>query len=242
MGSTILLGFPGIDIKSVVYLSNRLNKMIQVQVKELLKALLIVKPGLAKKEVIEQSTSFALMNGKVVTYNDDITITHPVEGLNITCAIEAELFYKFLQKVKKDSVEIELTDKALKIVSGRMNATFRIDPEIVLPIENLKRESHWKPLPANFVDGLKFVTPIAKNDIFNPIFEFINITKAGYLESSDTKRIARYKTEPLPIDTFLLPKTSAEQVIKINPVKIAFDKTSVHFRNEAGTVIGCRTY
>ena len=54
---------------------------------------------LANRELIEQSTSFAFMKNLVVTYNDEISITHPVEGLNLTGAIKADEFYKKGEKV-----------------------------------------------------------------------------------------------------------------------------------------------
>ena len=44
---------------------------------ELIKALEAVRPGLANKEMIEQSTSFAFMKDRVVTYNDEISISYP---------------------------------------------------------------------------------------------------------------------------------------------------------------------
>ena len=46
-------------------------------------ALEIVKPGLANKEIIEQSTSFAFLKGKVVTYNDEVSISHPLKGIEL---------------------------------------------------------------------------------------------------------------------------------------------------------------
>ena len=42
---------------------------------DLQRALEIVKPGLANKEMIEHSTSFAFINGKVITYNDEISLS-----------------------------------------------------------------------------------------------------------------------------------------------------------------------
>ena len=64
---------------------------------DLQKALEIVKPGLANKEMIEHSTSFAFIGGRVVTYNDEISLSHPVEGLEIEGAIHAEELYKLLR-------------------------------------------------------------------------------------------------------------------------------------------------
>ena len=61
---------------------------------ELKEALETVKPGLASKEIIEQSTSFAFMGDKVVTYNNKISMSHPVKGLDITGAVKADEMYQ----------------------------------------------------------------------------------------------------------------------------------------------------
>ena len=71
---------------------------------DLLKALEIVKPGLASKEIIQQTTSFAFIEGRVVTFNDEISISHPVPDLDIQGAVQADELYKFLKKTKADEI------------------------------------------------------------------------------------------------------------------------------------------
>ena len=45
-------------------------------------ALDVVKPALASKEIIEQTTSFAFINGTVVAYNDEINeLNSNINGL-----------------------------------------------------------------------------------------------------------------------------------------------------------------
>ena len=66
---------------------------------ELQEALEKVKPGLASRELIEQSTSFAFMGDRVVTYNDEISISHPVKNLDVTGAVKAQTLYAFLNKI-----------------------------------------------------------------------------------------------------------------------------------------------
>ena len=89
---------------------------------DLLTALETVKPGLASKEMIEQSTSFAFMNDRVVTYNDEISLSHPVKDLEIEGAIQAEQLYKLLNKLKKDEIEVEIKGNELLLKSGNTEA------------------------------------------------------------------------------------------------------------------------
>jgi hypothetical protein len=80
-----------------------------MQRQELIDALETVKPGLAQKEIVEQSSSFAFIDGKVVTYNDEISISHPVEGLKVEGAVRAEELYQLLHRITRDEVEISQT-------------------------------------------------------------------------------------------------------------------------------------
>jgi len=59
----------------------RTTMKIKVNRVELKEALERVRPGLASKDIIDQATSFAFLKDRVVTYNDEISISHPVKGL-----------------------------------------------------------------------------------------------------------------------------------------------------------------
>ncbi len=72
--------------------------------KDLLKALDEVKPGVATKEMVEQTTSFAFIGDRVATYNNEIGISAVVPGINtvMSGAIRAEEMYKLMNKIKKE--------------------------------------------------------------------------------------------------------------------------------------------
>jgi hypothetical protein len=57
---------------------------------DLLHALEVVKPGLGRQEQIQQTTSFAFITGRVVTYNDELSISHPLANCEIEGAIKPE--------------------------------------------------------------------------------------------------------------------------------------------------------
>ena len=67
---------------------------------DILQALTIVKPGLSSKDVIEQANSFAFIDGRIITYNDELSISHPIPGLAIEGAIKADVLYGLLSKIK----------------------------------------------------------------------------------------------------------------------------------------------
>ena len=94
-------------------------KKMKINKETLKQALEIVKPGLANKEIMEQSTSFAFIDDKVVTYNDEICISHPVPDIGIKGVIKAEEMYNFLGKVKTEEITVTQEENEIVLKSGR---------------------------------------------------------------------------------------------------------------------------
>jgi hypothetical protein len=100
----------------------------------------------------------------------------------------------------------------------------------------------WKQLPENFNNTVSFVSLGCASGLLNPKLICIHVNEKGFIESSDNSRIIHCKVENIPVKTFLIPGNSAELVIKYKPVKIAQEVDWVHFKNEEGTIISCRTF
>lgn len=211
---------------------------------ELKRALEIVKPGLANKEIAEQFTSFAFMQGCIVTYNDEISVLHPIKGIELTGAVKAEELYKFVSKLKSDEIDIIEEDNSIILKSGRATAGFAIEADVKLPIEEeLSKKGEWVPLPKKFIEFLKFASMSCSDNLSLPILTCVHVNETGVIESSDNYRICHCKlNKPLPISTFLLPKTSVLIVTKLNVVEIAEGTGWVHFKTEEGTIVSCRTF
>lgn len=213
--------------------------------KEKLKgALEIVKPGLSAKEMVEQSTSFAFKGGRVYTYNDEISISHPIENLNIEGAIQAEELYKFLTKVKTKEIDLDVTENEIILKSGHSKSGFLLKKEIKLPIEDeeLASKKTWKTLSKDFLHFLKFAGMNCSNDMSNPMLTCIHVNSLGFIESTDNYRVTHCKNIEVPVKTFLIPTTSANVVISLQPTKISDGKGWVHFKTENETMISCRTF
>jgi DNA polymerase III sliding clamp (beta) subunit (PCNA family) len=210
--------------------------------KELQDALGIVKPGLAGKEVIEQSTSFAFIGGHVVTYNDEVSLSHPVEGLDFEGAIESDKLYQFLTKVKLEEIDIEVNDTELLITAGKAKAGLALQNEIKLPLdEELGKKGKWKNLPENFVKYIAMCIPSCSTQSTKPLLGAVHINQEGIIEASDGYRITHCTLESnMPVKTFLIPSKSAKLMTQINPEKIAEGKGWVHFKTTEGTILSCR--
>lgn len=210
---------------------------------ELLNALEIVKPGLASRELIEQTTSFAFMEGKVVTFNNEISLSFPVEGLDITGAIQADMLYKLLSKLKKDEIEIELTETQILISCGNVKAGVALQKEIVLPLEEIGDIGKFKSLPENFNKALQFSLHAASSDYSRPLLTCIHINKEGYVEATDNFRACKYELKGRwNLSNTLIPASSVREILEINPSNVAEGKGWVHFTNEQGCLLSCRVF
>lgn len=211
---------------------------------ELLKALEIVKPGLSNKEMIEQATSFAFMKGRVITFNDEISLSHAVTGLEIEGAIKAEELYQLLGKMKGEDLDLELNGEELVITSGKSKAGLTLQMEIKLPLEEIGSISKWKALPENFIKHLSFCVPSCSKDMSRPVITGVHIDQQGIMEATDGFRITKCEFEKeLPVKTFILPASPAMDVVKLKPTKIAEGKGGwIHFQTDEGTILSSRIF
>lgn len=216
---------------------------MELQKTELEKALSIVKPGLASKDLIEQATSFAFIDGHVITYNDEISISHPITDLDLEGAIRAEELYLFLRKVKQDTIDIKIVENEIQFKAGRTRAGFALQEEITLPLKTLKKKGKWGKLPEEFCHYLKMAMGAAGRDMSEPIMTCVSIQKDGFLCASDNYKLIQCETgEEMPLDDFLLPAEAAVKILPLKPTHVASGKGWVHFKNKDHTVISCRIY
>jgi len=212
---------------------------------DLLTALEKVKPGLANKEMIEQTTSFAFMNGYVVTYNDEISVSHPLPDLKIEGAVKAKELHSLLNKLKEDQLNLSIEGSELLIACGKAKAGLTLQTKINLPLDDLgdPDEWRWEPLPNSFLNAVRFSIFSCSNDVSMPVLGCLHISDQGIVEACDNYRLTRYNLkDKMPVSTFLLPATSAKELIKYNPVEIAETAGWIHFKTDEGTFFHARVY
>lgn len=207
---------------------------------KLQEALAIVKPGLSNKEILEQTTSFAFLKGRVVTYNDEISISHPVEGIDFEGAIKAEELYGLLIKLNRDEIDLEKDDDQIKIKCGRVKAGLRLETEINLPLRKLPKK--WEELknPEQFKTFVGMALRACSTDMSQPSMTCVNIKSDGAIIGSDGFRLIRCQGHGSPVKDFLIPATSSIELLKIDPTHIQLEKNWIHFKNNQGTVFSCR--
>lgn len=213
---------------------------MKISKSNLLQALSVVKPGLASKELLEQTTSFAFVEGRVVTYNDEISISHPVSGVDFEGAVNAKELYGLLSKIEKDEIEIEVKGTELLVQAGRVKAGLKLEGEVKLPLKAIPEKMEKISNPSRFTKLLSFAMQTCSKDPSQPKLSCISLKKNGVIIGSDSYRLLHSEADPLPVPDFLLPSSSASDIIKINPLYISLEKGWVHFKNEEGTVVSSR--
>lgn len=216
---------------------------MKIDKKELKDALEKVKPGLANKEVIEQSTSFAFMGDRVVTYNDELSISHPVNNLEVVGAVKAQELYQFLDKVKQDTIDLQWEDNQVRITAGRSKAGLIMKKEVVLPIDEIGDVGRWKKCPEGLLAAMLFCRTSCSQDMSKPILTCVHVRKDGLIEASDSYRVIRYDIkEKVPVDSFLIPVSSVNKLSGYTITHIASGSGWIHFKTAEGTIISCRVF
>jgi DNA polymerase III sliding clamp (beta) subunit (PCNA family) len=216
---------------------------MEINRKKFQEALAIVKPGLANKEFIEQTTSFAFMGNTVVTYNDEISVSHPVDGLDLTGALQAKELYELLGRMKGETIELTVKDGELQLKSGKVKAGFTLEEEIKLPLDqDIAEQGTWYPVPEGFCEAMKIATASCGWSASQGKWTAIHV-EGNTVESGDGFRYTRCTlADVVPIKAFLIPAESAPEALRIKPTQMAEGDGWVHFRNEADTVLSCRVF
>lgn len=216
----------------------------------LLAVLQAVKPGLANREILEQTTSFIFTGGQVLTYNDEVCCRHPLlPGLELEGAVQAKEMFALLNKMTDEEIEIETTDKELKVRGSKTTAGIKL--EIATSVDEVLQvlgdPKDWAPLPEKFLAGLEFCQVSTGRDMTDPLLTCVCIDDRFVL-SSDKRRITRFDmtcegVQDLGLATgeqMLIPATSAKALCDY-PV-VEFDRTRgwLHFRTASGVIFSCR--
>lgn len=226
--------------------------MARVQRIQLQQQLEAVQPGLSKKEKYEQSTCFCFVNGRVYTYNDEITCRAKT-GLpkNMEGAVQARPLLAALGKMKDDEVDIEIVNNELVVSSAdpkkkekkRSHRSFgvRMDSEVTLPLEKVERpeKGDWKPLHANFSDAISTVKDCAGTDESQFAFTCIHIA-SNWIEACDNNQLTRYRLKTGVKVPIMVRRDSIKHITPLDMTHFAETDVWIHFKNPAGIELACK--
>lgn len=207
---------------------------------ELLAILNKVKPGLANKELIEQSTSFVFKDKKIYTYNDEITISHPI-NLDIEGAVPAAELYLLLNRIKDEELDIDINENEIVFKGKKFKAGIRLESKIILPLKELKIPKNWDSLSDDFIDALSFCLFSVGKDMSRPVLTCLHLTD-NLIESCDNFRLTQYKVSDGLFKQILLPSKAAIELIKYEPIRYALTDGWIHFKDTEDLIFSCRAF
>jgi DNA polymerase III sliding clamp (beta) subunit (PCNA family) len=215
---------------------------MEVNKKELQNILSLLRPGLNKKELAEQSSHFIFFKDKIAVFNDKICITHPFESEDVF-SIKGDEFYRLISGISDDTVTLTVVDNKIKIKSKGTSSTMSLLQEdqqsISEKIEVLeKRMKPPKPLPPDFTTALSLCGFTASSDLTQGVRACVCI-KDNLCCSTDGYRASKYElSEPLE-DVLHIPAKSALELSKFPVVEYCFSDKWACFKTEEGVIFSC---
>lgn len=211
---------------------------MKINRQELIEALTNIKPGIAAKEIMEQSTHFSFSSRSIQSYNDEIAITCAFQT-GLKGAVKAAEFFDLINKYSAEELDIENGENCFIITVGKSKANINIDSEIKLPKLELNKIKTWTLLPNNFCEAIIFCSFSTADNITIPAMGCLNAEKE-YIISCDNLRATRMKLDKRIKESFLLPVNPAKELVKANPTHYFLDDNWIHFKNENGLNFSCR--
>lgn len=220
--------------------------MAMVNVKDLVVALNLVAPGLGNRENDIQATCFLFKDGRVHTYNDEVSVSCDLpKGMEgIDCTVQAKEILSLLQKTKDEEVDLSLGNAYFNIATRRSRACILVEEEEKMPIADLQIPTKWKKLPKDFLLAVQSCLPIVGKNMSKPLSTCLHMV-GDRVETSDIDKAGRYTFDQ---DVFgekqtYLPGTSAKTLAKFDDIeKYALSEGWIHFRCANGVILSARTY
>jgi len=182
---------------------------MKVKREDFLKALTFVQPGLAAKEVIEHTNSFVFHRGRVMTFNDEVSVQYPLpeEIKHLEGAVKAKELLGLVSRYRSAEIDVEMTEGEFRVKTKTAGAGVVCEatlPDFADELKIPETDAEWDHLPENFAKAVRFCTPSVGSDMTVPALACIHFVD-DRAESTDTYRMAIYDLNETVENEFLLP-------------------------------------
>lgn len=206
----------------------------------LLQQLLAVQPGLADREIIEQSSCVAFVKGRAYTYNDEVSCSAEVP-VKLSGAVPAKTLLSILGKMPDEELEVEEDDAEVVFRGKGRRFKLRKEAKIALPVDKLEVPDAWSKLPKNFTEAIDMVRHSASSDKSRFKLTCVHLSPT-HVEACDNFQLSRFRLKTGLKQSVLVKKSSIEHIVGMGMVEMSETDTWLHFRNPAGVVLSCRRY
>lgn len=216
---------------------------MEINKQTLLAALQAASVGLATKEMIEQSTSIIFTKKGIYTYNDEVAVFAPLDGVDFEGAVSNKELTAFVTKGKEEAVTLSINPdqpNELLLTCGKSKAGLILDAEIKLPFLDYPEEQN--ALPKDFTDAVIYTLGSAGSDFSAPILTNLRI-QGNTVISSDKYKLAKYEcTESICEEELLVPAHQLSKFIRQGLASYGITEGWIHFLTTQGNTISCRLF
>lgn len=215
---------------------------MQIAREEFLRKLQMILPGVANREMMEQTASIVFKGGSALSFNDEIACSvktgFPDDFL---CAVPAKPLIGILNKIPDENVEIILDGDELTIYAGKKETIMRTEIEIRLPYDELVvKPKKWEELSPRFLEAISLVHHCVSKDETKGELTCIHVNK-DRIEANDSYHAARVKFETGVKSPYLARGDALKHLPTLGVREVSESGTWLHFRNKE-MMFSCRCY
>ncbi len=214
---------------------------MKINREKLLGRLQSVQAGLAKRELLEQSTCICFTRGYAMTFNDEVYCRVKSDlGKDFAGAVAAKPLLSLIEKYPDEEVDISAGDGKLIIKGLAKSSKIIMEQEVLLAIDAVEEPGEWKPLPPEFEEAVKLVASCASNNV-ELVLNSVHI-HPKWIEAHDNYQITRYKIKIGIEKPFLVRSGSLKHVCQLGMTEFSESEAWLHFKNADGLILSCRRF
>ncbi len=208
---------------------------------ELINVLAKIKPGIADKEIIEQTDHFIFEKERIWTYNDQISISQKFNS-NLIGAVKATEFYNLLDKIEDEELDITMMNETFLIQNNNILINININPDIKIKFSRKIDDKKWQKLPDDFIESLTMCIFSTSSNMMQPELTCLWVNDKTIF-STDRFRATKKEMNTGVKTSFLIPALVVQELknYKVNKIYLE-DEGWLHFIDDQNTMFSCRTF
>lgn len=217
-----------------------------VQRKELLESLKLAMPGVETgSAVLQGADSFIFHDGKIYTYNDNISVSVPIKSDSLISekiegCVKADEFFKIISKFSSDEIHFEVSDKGTWILkSGKAKVEMTLlEFDYSSRLKNIEfNDDLWLKLSDDFISGVEHCRMIGNKTRFSGIY--FNKDK---IISTDGNQLNIYSLTDCDLPSFWISDNSINELMKIGKFnEIQSVNNWIHFKTENDVIFSLKS-
>jgi len=214
---------------------------MKIEREALLVELESVRAGLAPRENIEQSACFIFRNGKVITFNDEVSCRRTSLLKGVEGAVVAKALTDVLHKIQDTHLDVEQIQNELCFGGHGKKFSIALDPNITLPVDRVEPPNDWRKLPKEIIEAVGMVQHCVGKDESKFVTTCVHLFADG-IEACDNRQMIRCRIKTGFESSIIVRGTSIANICNMAIEQVSLADSWIHFKSSQGVTISCRRY